>query len=195
MNENTITLNQCNIIGQKIDVDINKIRNNGKLEFVILKNFNITNEIIKVLETLKKLEKIWFINCNIVEKIKIQNIDNIRIENCENVSNINYEPKINYLYINNCKEFDINTIINLDLKGFELEYTIPKNLQMLYKMTNLEELGLKDLDLKSANFIIPSSLKKVVFNGSKIDNKDAVIKFFENKNIQIEFTEQNLPIG
>ena len=30
MNENTITLNQCNIIGQKIDVDINKIRNNEK---------------------------------------------------------------------------------------------------------------------------------------------------------------------
>ena len=25
MNENTITLNQCNIIGQKIDVDINKL--------------------------------------------------------------------------------------------------------------------------------------------------------------------------
>ena len=195
MNENTITLNQCNIIGQKIDVDINKIRNNEKLEYVILKNFNITNEIIKVLETLKNLEKVWFVNCNIVEKIKIKNIDNVRIENCENISNINYETKINYLYINNCKEFDINTIINLDLKGFELEYTIPKNLKMLYKMTKLEELGLKDLDLKSVNFIIPSSLKKVILNGSKVDNKDVIIKFFEDKNIQIEFAEQNLPIG
>lgn len=195
MNENTITLNQCNIIGQKIDVDINKIRNNEKLKYVILKNFNITNEIIKVLETLKNLEKIWFVNCNIVEKIKIKNIDSIRIENCENISNINYGTKINYLYINNCKEFDINTIINLDLKGFELEYTIPKNLQMLYKMTKLEELGLKDLDLKSVNFIIPSSLKKVILNGSKVDNKDVIIKFFEDKNIQIEFAEQNLPIG
>lgn len=195
MNENTITLNQCNIIGQKIDVDINKIRNNGKLEFVILKNFNITNEIIKVLETLKNLEKVWFVNCNIVEKIKIKNIDNIRIENCGNIANINYEKKINYLYINNCKEFDINTIINLDLKGFELEYTIPKNLKMLYKTTKLEELGLKDLDLKSVNFIIPSSLKKIILNGSKVDDKDVIIKFFEDKNIQIEFAEQNLPIG
>lgn len=195
MNENTITLNQCNIIGQKIDVDINKIRNNEKLKYIILKNFNITNEIIKVLETLKNLEKVWFVNCNIVEKIKIKNIDNVRIENCENISNINYETKINYLYINNCKEFDINTIINLDLKGFELEYTIPKNLKMLYKMTKLEELGLKDLDLKSVNFIIPSSLKKVILNGSKVDNKDVIIKFFEDKNIQIEFAEQNLPIG
>lgn len=195
MNENTITLNQCNIIGQKIDVDINKIRNNEKLKYVILKNFNITNEIIKVLETLKNLEKVWFVNCNIVEKIKIKNIDNIRIENCENIANINYEKKINYLYINNCKEFDINTIINLDLKGFELEYTIPKNLKMLYKMTKLEELGLKDLDLKCVNFIIPSSLKKVILNGSKVDDKDVIIKFFEDKNIQIEFAEQNLPIG
>ncbi len=195
MNENTITLNQCNIIGQKIDIDINKIRNNEKLKYIILKNFNITSEIIKVLETLKNLEKIWFVNCNIVEKIKIKNIDSIRIENCKNISNISYEQKINYLYINNCKEFDINTIINLDLKGFELEYTIPKNLKMLYKMTKLEELGLKDLDLKSVNFIIPSSLKKVILNGSKVDNKDVIIKFFEDKNIQIEFAEQNLPIG
>lgn len=31
MDENTITLNQYNILGQKIDVDINKIRNNEKL--------------------------------------------------------------------------------------------------------------------------------------------------------------------
>lgn len=195
MDENTITLNQYNILGKKIDVDINKIRNNEKLEYVILKNFNVTNEIMVILETLKNLEKVWFVNCNIVEKIKIKNIDNIRIENCENISNINYETKINYLYINNCKEFDINTIINLDLKGFELEYTIPKNLKMLYKMTKLEELGLKDLDLKCVNFIIPSSLKKVILNGSKVDDKDVIIKFFEDKNIQIEFAEQNLPIG
>lgn len=195
MDENTITLNQYNILGKKIDVDINKIRNNEKLEYVILKNFNVTNEIMVILETLKNLEKVWFVNCNIVEKIKIKNIDNIRIENCENIANINYEKKINYLYINNCKEFDINTIINLDLKGFELEYTIPKNLKMLYKMTKLEELGLKDLDLKSVNFIIPSSLKKVILNGSKVDDKDVIIKFFEDKNIQIEFAEQNLPIG
>lgn len=195
MFEKTITLNQCNIIGQKIDVDINKIRNNENLEYVILKNFDITNGIIRVLETLKNLEKIWLINCNIIEKIKIQNINNIRIENCENISNISYEKKINYLYINNCKKFDINTIIDLDLKEFELEYTIPQNLQMLYKMNSLEELGLKDLDLKNLNFTIPNSLKKVILNGSEVENKDIVIKFFKDKNIQIEFADKNLPIG
>ena len=103
MDENTITLNQYNILGQKIDVDINKIRNNEKLEYVILKNFNVTNEIMVILETLKNLKKLWFVNCNIIEKIKIKNIDSIRIENCENIFNICYEQNINYLYINNCK--------------------------------------------------------------------------------------------
>ena len=88
MDENTITLNQYNILGQKIDVDINKIRNNEKLEYVILKNFNVTNEIMVILETLKNLKKLWFVNCNIIEKIKIKNIDSIRIENCENIFNI-----------------------------------------------------------------------------------------------------------
>ena len=104
MDENTITLNQYNVLGQKIDVDINKIKNNEKLEYVILKNFNVTNKIMLILETLKNLKKIWFVNCNIIEKIKINNIDSIRIENCENISNICYEQNINYLYINNCKE-------------------------------------------------------------------------------------------
>ena len=194
MDENTITLNQYNILGQKIDVDINKIRNNEKLEYVILKNFNVTNEIMVILETLKNLKKIWFVNCNIIEKIKINNIDSIRIENCENISNICYEQNINYLYINNCKEFDVNTIVNLDLKGFELEYTIPQNLQVLCEMKCLEILSLKEIDLTKGHLNIPKSLKKIILNGSKVANKEVVMNYFKEKNIQIEFLDKNLPI-
>ena len=195
MDENTITLNQYNILGQKIDVDINKIRNNEKLEYVILKNFNVTNEIMVILETLKNLKKLWFVNCNIIEKIKIKNIDSIRIENCENIFNICYEQNINYLYINNCKEFDVNTIVNLDLKGFELEYTIPKNLQVLCKMKCLEILSLKEIDLIKGHLNIPKSLRKIILNGSKVANKEVVMNYFKEKNIQIEFLDKNLPIG
>ena len=195
MDENTITLNQYNVLGQKIDVDINKIKNNEKLEYVIFKNFNVTNKIMLILETLKNLKKIWFVNCNIIEKIKINNIDSIRIENCENISNICYEQNINYLYINNCKEFDVNTIVNLDLKGFELEYTIPKNLQVLCKMKCLEILSLKEIDLTKGHLNIPKSLKKIILNGSKVANKEVVMNYFKEKNIQIEFLDKNLPIG
>lgn len=195
MDENTITLNQYNILGQKIDVDINKIRNNEKLEYVILKNFNVTNKIMLILETLKNLKKIWFVNCNIIEKIKINNIDSIRIENCENISNICYEQNINYLYINNCKEFDVNTIVNLDLKGFELEYTIPQNLQVLCEMKCLETLSLKEIDLIKGHLNIPKSLRKIILNGSKVANKEVVMNYFKEKNIQIEFLDKNLPIG
>lgn len=195
MDENTITLNQYNILGQKIDVDINKIKNNEKLEYVILKNFNVTNKIMLILETLKNLKKIWFVNCNIIEKIKINNIDSIRIENCENISNICYEQNINYLYINNCKEFDVNTIVNLDLKGFELEYTIPQNLQVLCEMKCLETLSLKEIDLTKGHLNIPKSLRKIILNGSKVANKEVVMNYFKEKNIQIEFLDKNLPIG
>ena len=195
MDENTITLNQYNVLGQKIDVDINKIKNNEKLEYVILKNFNVTNKIMLILETLKNIKKIWFVNCNIIEKIKINNIDSIRIENCENISNICYEQNINYLYINNCKEFDVNTLVNLDLKGFELEYTIPKNLQVLCKMKCLEILSLKEIDLTKGHLNIPKSLKKIILNGSKVANKEVVMNYFKEKNIQIEFLDKNLPIG
>lgn len=195
MDENTITLNQYNVLGQKIDIDINKIRNNEKLEYVILKNFNVTNKIMLILETLKNIKKIWFVNCNIIEKIKINNIDSIRIENCENISNICYEQNINYLYINNCKEFDVNTIVNLDLKGLELEYTIPKNLQVLCEMKCLEILSLKEIDLTKGHLNIPKSLKKIILNGSKVANKEVVMNYFKEKNIQIEFLDKNLPIG
>lgn len=195
MDENTITLNQYNVLGQKIDVDINKIKNNEKLEYVILKNFNVTNKIMLILETLKNLKKIWFVNCNIIEKIKINNIDSIRIENCENIFNICYEQNINYLYINNCKEFDVNTIVNLDLKGFELEYTIPQNLQVLCEMKCLETLSLKEIDLIKGHLNIPKSLRKIILNGSKVANKEVVMNYFKEKNIQIEFLDKNLPIG
>lgn len=195
MDENTITLNQYNVLGQKIDVDINKIKNNEKLEYIILKNFNVTNKIMLILETLKNLKKIWFVNCNIIEKIKINNIDSIRIENCENISNICYEQNINYLYINNCKEFDVNTIVNLDLKGFELEYTIPQNLQVLCEMKCLETLSLKEIDLIKGHLNIPKSLRKIILNGSKVANKEVVMNYFKEKNIQIEFLDKNLPIG
>ncbi len=195
MDENTITLNQYNVLGKKIDVDINKIKNNEKLEYVILKNFNVTNKIMLILETLKNLKKIWFVNCNIIEKIKINNIDSIRIENCENISNICYEQNINYLYINNCKEFDVNTIVNLDLKGFELEYTIPQNLQVLCEMKCLETLSLKEIDLIKGHLNIPKSLRKIILNGSKVANKEVVMNYFKEKNIQIEFLDKNLPIG
>lgn len=195
MDENTITLNQYNVLGQKIDVDINKIKNNEKLEYVILKNFNVTNKIMLILETLKNIKKIWFVNCNIIEKIKINNIDSIRIENCENISNICYEQNINYLYINNCKEFDVNTIVNLDLKGFELEYTIPQNLQVLCEMKCLETLSLKEIDLIKGHLNIPKSLRKIILNGSKVANKEVVMNYFKEKNIQIEFLDKNLPIG
>ena len=195
MDENTITLNQYNVLGKKIDVDINKIKNNEKLEYVIFKNFNVTNKIMLILETLKNLKKIWFVNCNIIEKIKINNIDSIRIENCENISNICYEQNINYLYINNCKEFDVNTIVNLDLKGFELEYTIPQNLQVLCEMKCLETLSLKEIDLIKGHLNIPKSLRKIILNGSKVANKEVVMNYFKEKNIQIEFLDKNLPIG
>ena len=195
MDENTITLNQYNVLGKKIDVDINKIKNNEKLEYVILKNFNVTNKIMLILETLKNLKKIWFVNCNIIEKIKINNIDSIRIENCENIFNICYEQNINYLYINNCKEFDVNTIVNLDLKGFELEYTIPQNLQVLCEMKCLETLSLKEIDLIKGHLNIPKSLRKIILNGSKVANKEVVMNYFKEKNIQIEFLDKNLPIG
>ena len=195
MDENTITLNQYNVLGQKIDVDINKIKNNEKLEYVILKNFNVTNKIMLILETLKNIKKVWFVNCNIIEKIKLNNIDSIRIENCENISNICYEQNINYLYINNCKEFDVNTIVNLDLKGFELEYTIPQNLQVLCEMKCLETLSLKEIDLIKGHLNIPKSLRKIILNGSKVANKEVVMNYFKEKNIQIEFLDKNLPIG
>ena len=195
MDENTITLNQYNVLGQKIDVDINKIKNNEKLEYVILKNFNVTNKIMLILETLKNLKKIWFVNCNIIEKIKINNIDSIRIENCENISNICYEQNINYLYINNCKEFDVNTIVNLDLKGYEIEYTIPQNLQVLCEMKCLETLSLKEIDLIKGHLNIPKSLRKIILNGSKVANKEVVMNYFKEKNIQIEFLDKNLPFG
>lgn len=191
-----MTLSQYNIVGQKEEINFEKIINNSKLEYLTIKKFNITTKIMEILNTLPNLSKIWFIDCNIINKIKLKQIKNLTIENCKNVDNIIFDNNLEKIYIRNCKSFDIRKLAELkNLTTLELEYIYIENLNLIKQLKRLENLYLKEIDLTMVELEIPINLKKLVLNGSKVNNKKAFMESLKGKNLEVEFYDKNLPIG
>lgn len=176
MSKKRITLNQFNIIGKKINVDIKQFNGNTEIEHIIIKNFEIDDSFINILNSMKALRRIWFINCIFINQIQLQNITSLEIEHCKNV--------------------DIKNINHLDLINLRLENQSVKNLKEIENFKNIENLYLQEIDLnEKIDFDKLPKIKKVNFNGSKVENREQLIDFFKDKDIEISFTEKNLKIG
>ncbi|MBO5349621.1 MAG: hypothetical protein J6A89_07390 [Clostridia bacterium] len=78
--EKFLTINNYNIIGRKTDIDINIIKQYPKLEEIKIKNFDISNELIELLNNLQNLKKIFLVNCTINANKTINENKNIRIK-------------------------------------------------------------------------------------------------------------------
>lgn len=195
MEENTIILNGNNFIGEKININLNELDKKKSAEYIIIKNCKITKELTNKILNLKKIKNIWLVNCNIIESINIPNIEILRIEKCENIENILYSNSLTQLYVNNCNRFDIKNIKDIKLKILGLEYLEINNFYLLEEMKTLEKLELKEIDLRNINFVNLKHLKKIVLNGSIVNNKEETIKYLKNSGVEVEFLEKNLPIG
>lgn len=195
MEENTIILNGNNFIGEKININLNELNKKKSAEYIIIKNCEITKELTNKILNLKKIKNIWLVNCNIIESINIPNIEILRIEKCENIENILYSNSLTQLYVNNCNRFDIKNIKDIKLKILGLEYLEINNFYLLEEMKTLEKLELKEIDLRNINFVNLKHLKKIVLNGSIVNNKEETIKYLKNSGVEVEFLEKNLPIG
>ena len=124
-----------------------------------------------------------------------EKITDLRIEKCENIENILYSNSLTQLYVNNCNRFDIKNIKDIKLKILGLEYLEINNFYLLEEMKTLEKLELKEIDLRNINFVNLKHLKKIVLNGSIVNNKEETIKYLKNSGVEVEFLEKNLPIG
>lgn len=196
MENKSITLSQLNIIGEKIEVDIEKLAENTELEDIVIKNFDVNNKLINILNTMKKLKKAWFINCNFINDIQLKNINSLKLENCNKINMQLFENTIEHLYIIECKEIDINKIKHLNLITLGLEKEDVKNLKMVEQFENLENLYLQEIDLNdNINYLKLNKLKRVNFNGSKVEDKNEFIEKFKDRNIEISFMDKNLKIG
>ena len=195
MDNKTMILNGCNFVGEKVEVNVNEIENKIDTEYLIIKNVDITKEIIEKIKESTNLKKIWIVNCNIIDKLETGTTKILTVERCKNIENIIYEKNLEKLSIIDCKKIDINNIKDLDLKILYLEYLKIDNFNTIENMKKLEELGLLEIDLENETLDKLTNIKKIVLNGSKVKDQKEVVKFFKDRGIEIEFYEKNLPIG
>ena len=115
MGKKSITINQYNIIGKRVDVDFNKISQEQDLEEILVKNFEIKNEFIEIINSLKKLKRIWFVNCEFNFDIELKNIEILDIEMSSNVIKNLFCKNIKYLYLRNSGYINLDQLKEMDL--------------------------------------------------------------------------------
>ena len=121
MGKKSITINQYNIIGKRVDVDFNKISQEQDLEEILVKNFEIKNEFIEIINSLKKLKRIWFVNCKFNFDIELKNIEILDIEMSSNVVKNLFCKNIKYLYLRNSGYINLEQLKEMDLITLYIE--------------------------------------------------------------------------
>lgn len=190
-----LTLNQYNIIGQKNEIDFNEIKKYEKLEELIIKNYEINDEIFQLINSLEKIKRVSLINCKINTTRALSKIETLELDNCIMRKSL-FSSNIKNLYIQNCSNIDICDFENLNLKSLRIENTKTTNLNKIDEFIELENLYLNEIDLNVyINYDKLINLKRLNLNGSTVVDKDEFLKQFENRNIEISFTKENNRIG
>lgn len=188
----SITLNQFNIVGKRVDVDITKLNEHPELKEVIIKNFDVDDKFVQVLNTLKDLQSLWFVNCSFYNNLKISNVTYVRMHNCKNIKWNTINSGIIDLDISDGEKINVEDIINYDLKSLMLKNVPVVNLDKIENFHNLENLLLQEIDLNHPiNYSNLKMLKKVNFNGSTIENKEKYLEELKNRNIEVSFIDEN----
>ena len=196
METKTLTINRYNIIGEKQEVNFKNILENKQLEELFVKNFEITVDLINIINNLENIKRIVFVNCILNITLKMPKTENLELNNCKNVYKCMFNENTTKLYVEDCDRINIENIENLNLQTLKIENTLTENLNKISNFVNLEHLFLNEIYLKEKiDYNKLEKLKNVNFNGSYTDNKEEYLEQFNGKNIKVVFLEKNLKIG
>lgn len=187
-----MTLNQFNIVGKRIDVDITKLYEHPELSEVIIKNFIVDDAFVQVLNNLNNLQNLWFVNCDFFNSLKINNVTYLRLDNCKNIRWNTINIGVSNLDVSDGDKINVEDISGYNLKSLRLRNVSVTNLDKVEIFSNLENLFLQEIDLNQPiNYSNLRMLKKVNFNGSKVENKEKYLEKLKARNIEISFIENN----
>lgn len=192
----SLTINALNIVGKKVDVDINILKKYLNLKEVIIKNIEIDNKIIELLNNLKLLEKVFFVNCQINTKIQLNQITRMELAYCKNVKGNILCNNLSRLYIDSCMEVDIKDFLDLKLVSLAITNTIIRNLNYIENIQSIRNLYLNEIDLnQNIDFNKLNNLEKLDLDGSKVQDKEEFFNQIKNKSIKVTFKETYRRIG
>lgn len=192
----SLTIDALNVVGKKVDVDINILKKYPNLKEIIIKNIEIDNKIIELLNNLKLLEKVFFVNCQINTKIQLNQITRMELAYCKNVKENILCDNLSRLYIDSCTKVDIKNFAHLKLISLAITNTIIRNLNYIENIQSIRNLYLNEIDLnQNIDFNKLSNLEKLDLDGSKVQDKEEFFNQIKNKSIKVTFKEIYRRIG
>ena len=181
-----ITLDSKDIVGEYNKVYIDEITLFPNLEEITIKNLGLTDENMKLL---KRIKKINFINCEVSDLKNLEEAKELTINNTQiwDIDSIQYLKKIEVLKLINTDINEFNFIEQLhnlrelaieNIPGFSMEkINIPLNIE------KISFFGITKLDLKIMSKY--KNLKEISVDAQDVENIKNELHELKQKNINI----------
>ena len=196
-----ISIQNISLMQHKLNIDLTEIVKLKNLKSISLKFFEITDKVIEAIDQLDFIETIEFSMCIFKNKSILSNkLKSIVIYNCQefDINMINSNISLEKLQIIHSGIIDITDLKQFkNLKFLKIAHCNVINISSIDMLECLEQLYLNhieitcDMDIKKMH-----NLKLISLNGSKVQDQEKYVKklYEQNKNISIEFEENDLPI-
>lgn len=196
-----ISIQNVNLMENKLNIDLTEISKLKGLKKLYLKFFEITDEIIETINNLEFIEQLEFSMCIFkCSKILNQKLKNISIYNCENfnINILNNNLNLTSLEIFHSGLIDINKLGSMSkLTHLKISHCNIVNIPNISQLINLKTLYLNHVEIPyDIDITRITKLEKISLNGSSVLNKEQYIDMLrqQNKNIVVDFEENDLPI-
>ena len=196
-----ISIQDMNLTQKKLNIDLTEIVKLKNLKSLSLKFFEITDEIVETIKQLKSLEIVEFSMCSFKTKKELnKDLKSIIIYNCQgfNIDIIKEDFMLEELQIIHSGMIDIADIRLLkNLRYLKIAHCNVISVQYINKLEKLERLYLNNVELLyNLNISQMYNLKFISLSGSNVQDKEKYIENIheQNRDIEIEFNENDLPI-
>ena len=168
-----LNLSNKTFSGKSKNINLDFLRFTNNLEKISIQHFDISNNVIDILNSLNNLYSIEFSFCKFNFKNNLEN------------------KKLQSIYINCCSVKDYSKIKLT--KSFTIIGENKLNLKILENKSNVENLSLNNCNINNFKYIKDFyNLKILNLDGSVFDEKNLQNL---NRNIEISNLERYLPIG
>ena len=196
-----ISIQDINLMQNKLNIDLTEIVKLKNLKSISLKFFEITDEIIQSINQLEYLETIEFSMCIFKNKKELpKKIKSVIIFNCQdfNIKMLSTDTILEELQLVHSGIIDSTDISNFkSLKYLKIAHCSAISVPSIATLESLERLYLNHIEIPyDIDISKMPNLKFISLSGSNVPNKESYIEKLhnQNKNLIIEFEENDLPI-
>lgn len=173
-NVTDIFLTNLNVKGEKIGTDISEIIRIKKLKSLNLKGFELTDDIVSIIDSFQDLEWLGLYSCSSKETITmdLSNLKSLMLDNCKTVNLTCVNLPESVLVVNG-GVIDLSKLVNSDkVKNLEI-----KSSEIIYSGILREMKNLKTLNI----------------DGSVLDD-EKVLDFLKSKKVSVSYEYEYHPI-